>query len=92
MNKIKHRMKGLYARGKSLNTRYTYNFTSYGQNNTFSSVKSYINSAGPAQINHELEKYLEIDPNLKQYRDCIKKLIPMKFKEVLRDALGEYQR
>lgn len=26
MNKIKHRMKGLYARGKSLNTRYTYNF------------------------------------------------------------------
>jgi len=27
MNKVKHRMKGLYARGKSLNTRYTYNFS-----------------------------------------------------------------
>lgn len=29
MNKMKHWMKGLYARGKSLNTRFAYNFTSY---------------------------------------------------------------
>lgn len=50
MNKIKHRMKGLYARGKSMNTRFAYNFTSYpnNQSNQQASAKSYLSAAGPA--------------------------------------------
>lgn len=47
MNKIKYRMKGLYARGKSMNTRHTYNFTAYGKNNAVSQIKSFSNQATP---------------------------------------------
>lgn len=91
MNKVKHRMKGIYARGKSLNTWFAYNFTSYAPSQTGSiqSIKTYLNAIGPAQINNELLKYLEIDSSLKEHSELVKKLIPMKFKDILVETLEE---
>ena len=62
MNKIKHRMKGLYARGKSLNTRYTYNFSyQNGKPNTADtySTRSFTTSLAPHHIHQELSAILK---------------------------------
>ena len=97
MNKVKNRMKGLYARGKSLNTRYTYNFSyQNGKPSTISdsshSSKSFLNLITSQQISQELVRYLEADPSLRGNKELIKRLIPLKYKEILREWIDEYQR
>lgn len=88
MNKVKHRMKGLYARGKSLNTKYTYNF-SYNNGrpvtSTDSSQRSFLNQISNQHLTQEQAKYLDAEPLLQNHQNLIKKLIPMRYKEVLRD-------
>lgn len=93
MNKVKHRMKGLYARGKSLNTRYTYNFMNgkpatadAGASRTFMATMTH------QQMNQELVRYMESDTTVRGYKDLVKKLIPLKYKEVLRECIAEYTR
>ena len=96
MNKVKHRMKGLYARGKSLNTRYTYNFsyqnarpsTTGGENQQ----RTFLNQIPPQQVNHELIRYMEGDPVMTNHQNLIKKLVPLKYKEMLRESIAEYGR
>ncbi len=39
-----------------------------------------------------MNKYCEIDSSLRNYKALLKKLIPLKYKEVLREALGENYR
>lgn len=95
MNKVKHRMKGLYARGKSLNTRYTYNF-SYNNGRPATSPeagqRSFLNQMTNQHLNQEQLKYLEAEPILQNHQNLIKKLIPLRYKEVLRDCIAEYGR
>lgn len=86
VNKIKHRMKGLYARGKSLNSRYGNNFSQNYKDK--SSMKSFVNASNK-DVDSELVRYLQQDTTLAPYKNIIKKLIPMKFKDVLKDALIE---
>lgn len=91
VNKIKHRMKGLYARGKSLNSRYGNNF-SYSYKENRNNVKSFVNATNNKDIESELIRYLQYDSSLAPYKGLLKKVIPMKFKEVLKNALHEYSR
>lgn len=70
-------MKGLYARGKSLNNRYTNN-----------SLKTSINGASK-DIDSELARYLQVDKSLAEHISVVKKLIPMKFKDLLKECLRE---
>ena len=97
MNKAKNRMKGLYARGKSLNTRYTYNFSyQNGKPSTITetahSTRSFLNTITSQQLSQELVRYLEADPSLRGNKELIKKLVPLKYKEILRECIDEYQR
>jgi hypothetical protein len=96
MNKVKHRMKGLYARGKSLNTRYTYNFSYQNGRPTTSSgetqQRTFLNQLTPQQINQELVRYMEADSVMSNHQNLIKKLVPLKYKEVLRESIAEYGR
>jgi hypothetical protein len=82
-------MKGLYARGKSLNTRYTYNFSyqNGGRPMTTSdtSQRSFVNQMTEHQVNQELLRYLEANPLLQKHQNLMKKLVPLKYKEVLRE-------
>lgn len=91
VNKIKHRMKGLYARGKSLNSRYGNNF-SYNYKDGKQNKNSFAQASNPKDIETELIRYLQYDPTLAPHRNLIRKIIPMKFKEVLRTALEENNR
>lgn len=70
-------MKGLYARGKSLNTRYTYNFSyQNGKPSTISesgqTSKSFLNGITSQQVSQELVRYLEADPSLRGNKELIK--------------------
>lgn len=88
MNKVKHRMKGLYARGKSLNTRYTYNFMHQnGKPSTApeGATRSFLSTMANQQVNQEIVRYMENDSTLRNHKNLLKKLIPLKYKEVLRD-------
>ena len=91
MNKIKHRMKGLYARGKSVKNRYGGNNFSYNYKDK-SSMKSFIQSTKNRDIDTELSRYLQYDTTLAPFRGMIKKLIPLKFKETLKNTLDENSR
>jgi hypothetical protein len=91
VNKIKHRMKGIYARGKSLNSRYGSNF-SYNYRDGKQNKNSFAQAVNPKEIDAELLRYLQYDPTLAPHRNLIKKIIPMKFKEVLKTALEENSR
>lgn len=93
MNKVKTRMKGLYARGKSLNTRYTYNFMSQKPATADAgSTRSFVNSLTPQQVNQELARYMETEPILRNHKNMMKNLVPLKFREVLRECIAEYGR
>jgi len=95
MNKVKHRMKGLYARGKSLNTRYTYNFSYQNgrpATSTESGQRSFLNQMASQHITQEQLKYIESDQVLQNHQNLIKKLVPLKYKETLRDWIAEYGR
>ena len=92
VNKIKHRMKGLYARGKSLNNRYgnnfSYNYKDWNKTNT----KSFLQTSNSKDLEIDLVKYLQSDPSLAPYKNLVKSLIPMKFKDILKQALQENSR
>lgn len=96
MNKAKHRMKGLYARGKSLNTRYTYNFSSQNTKpstaSDASSTRTFLSTMTSQQVNQELVRYMEADPSIRNNQNLLKKLIPLKYREVLREWIAEYGR
>ena len=105
MNKIKHRMKGLYARGKSLNTRYTYNFSyQNGKPNTTDtySTHSFTTSLAPHHLHQELSAILKCkfcnlnpnlaDPSLQGHKKLVEVLITLKHKETLRECIAEYGR
>jgi hypothetical protein len=67
MNKVKHRMKGLCARGKSLKTRYTYNFFNQNSNPSTAAIpqaRSFLATMSSQQFNQEMLRYLEGDPTL----------------------------
>lgn len=90
VNKIKHRMKGLYARGKSLNNRYGNNF-SYKDGSKYQ-MKSFLQASNSKDIETELVRYLQGDTSLAVHRSIVKSIIPMKFKEILKTALLENSR
>jgi len=46
----------------------------------------------PQNVNQELLRYLEADNILQNHQNLIKKLLPLKYKEVLRDCIAEYGR
>ena len=105
MNKVKHRMKGLYARGKSLNTRYTYNFSYQNgkpQTADVYSTRSFTTNLTPHHIQQELSAILKSknkcylfylgDSSLQGYKKIVETLITLKHKEVLREAISEYER
>lgn len=92
VNKIKHRMKGLYARGKSLNSRYGNNFSYNYKDNNRNNMKSFMQNANTKDIEAELIRYIQYDPSLAGYKNILKKLIPLKCKEVLKQALHENAR
>ena len=84
-------MKGLYARGKSVKNRYGGNNFSYNYKDK-SSMKSFIQSTKNRDIDTELSRYLQYDTTLAPFRGMIKKLIPLKFKETLKNTLEENSR
>lgn len=92
VNKIKHRMKGLYARGKSLNNRYGNNFSYNYKDSNKSNMKSFLQTSNSKDLEAELVKYLQSDSSLAPYKNLIKSLIPMKFKDILKQALLENSR
>lgn len=89
VNKIKHRMKGLYARGKSLNNRYGNNFSYNYKDQNKQSTKSFMQNASSKDVETELVRYLQMDKSLAEYKDVVKKLIPMKFRDILKQWLEE---
>ena len=90
VNKIKHRMKGLYARGKSMNNRYGNNNFSYSYKDTSRhSMKSFLQPSNAKDIETELVRYLQTDRSLAEYKNIVKSLIPIKFKDLLRQCLLE---
>ena len=94
VNKIKHRMKGLYARGKSLNGRYgsSGNFSYNYKDNSKNGTKSFLQNTTTKDVDTELIRYLQMDRSLAEYKNIVKKLIPMKFKELLKQCLHEHNR
>lgn len=97
MNKAKYRMRGLYARGKSLNTRYTYNFA-YQNGKPLTTPdnanpsRTFVNTMTSQQVSQEMTRYLEVDPNLRAHKELMKHLVPLKYKEILRECIDEYNR
>lgn len=91
VNKIKHRMKGLYARGKSMKNRYGGNNFSYSYKDK-GSMKSFTQNPKNIDVDSELARYLQSDTTLARHSRVIKKLIPLKFKEMLKQTLEEDSR
>lgn len=44
------------------------------------------------QVNQELVRYMEADPSIRNHQNLLKKLIPLKYREVLRECISEYGR
>lgn len=55
-------------------------------------MKSFLQNANTKDIETELVRYLQYDPSLAAYKNVLKKLIPLKCKEILKQALLENSR
>lgn len=84
-------MKGLYTRGKSMKNRYGgSNFSyNYKDKNNNTNMKSFLQTTKPKELENELVRYLQYDTTLAPFKNMVKGIIPLKLKEVLRDALEE---
>lgn len=91
MNKIKHRMKGLYARGKSMKNRYGGNNFSYNYKEK-GGMKSFMHTSKNIDVESELTRYLQSDTTLSRCSKMVRNLIPIKFKEILKQTLEEDSR
>jgi hypothetical protein len=89
VNKIKHRMKGLYTRGKSMKNRYGGNNFSYNYKDKNNNLKSFMQNTKAKDIENDLVRYLQYDTTLAPFKNMIKSIIPLKFKDMLKDALEE---
>lgn len=55
-------------------------------------MKSFLQTSASKDIETDLVRYLQSDPSLAPYKNLIKSLIPMKFKDILKQALLENSR
>jgi hypothetical protein len=72
-----------------MKNRYGGNNFSYNYKDKNNNIKSFMQNTKAKDIENDLVRYLQYDTTLAPFKNMIKSIIPLKFKDVLKDALEE---